>query len=99
MHRGSVSELMVPYMDQTEEWYYRTVFDVGEYGVGQSAASLAPAADCPPNAVFFDGYFAGRDGKPIEVANAICVFEQQSGNILWRHTEVGLPEVVISITI
>lgn len=94
MHRGMASELLVPYMDLTQEWYYRTLFDVGEFGVGQFAASLVPSADCPPNAVFFDAHFAGSDGKPVRVGNAMCVFEHPTANILWRHGEALLPEVV-----
>ncbi|KAF7802607.1 primary amine oxidase-like [Senna tora] len=27
--------------------------------------SLKPLVDCPPNAAFFDAYYAAQDGKPI----------------------------------
>ncbi|KAL5541587.1 hypothetical protein UlMin_009297 [Ulmus minor] len=90
LYRGYVSELFVPYMDPTEEVYFRTFFDCGEDGFGQSAVSLEPFADCPANAVFMDVYYPAHDGTPVKVPNAICVFQQHAGNIMWRHTESGL---------
>ncbi|GMN46671.1 hypothetical protein TIFTF001_015842 [Ficus carica] len=92
LYRGYVSELFVPYMDPTDEVYFRTFFDCGEDGFGQTAVSLEPLADCPSNAVFMDAYYAGQDGSPVKVSNAFCVFEQHAGNIMWRHTESGLPD-------
>ncbi|KAH7522326.1 hypothetical protein FEM48_Zijuj07G0126600 [Ziziphus jujuba var. spinosa] len=91
LYRGYTSELFVPYMNPTKEWYFKTFFDCGEFGFGQSTVSLEPLADCPSNAVFFDGYYAGQDGKPVKISNALCVFEQYAGNILWRHTELTIP--------
>nr|KYP69818.1 Primary amine oxidase [Cajanus cajan] len=90
LYRGYISELFVPYQDPTEEWYYKTYFDAGEFGFGQSMVSLEPLHDCPPQAQFLDMYFAGRDGTPQHLENAICVFEQYGG-ISWRHTETGIP--------
>ncbi|XP_010540181.1 PREDICTED: primary amine oxidase-like [Tarenaya hassleriana] len=92
MYRGFVSEIFVPYMDPTEEWYYKTFFDCGEYGCGQSAASLRPSEDCPANAVFMDAHFAGPGGLPAKISNAFCVFEKNTGNVIWRHTEFGIPQ-------
>ncbi|EXC17589.1 Primary amine oxidase [Morus notabilis] len=69
LYKAFISELFVPYMDLTEEWYYRTYFDVGEYGVGLSAVSLEPLRDCPKNAVFMDAFVVGQDGKPINLTN------------------------------
>ncbi|PON80103.1 Copper amine oxidase [Parasponia andersonii] len=94
LYRAYISELFVPYMDPTEEMYFKTYFDCGEFGFGQSAVSLEPLTDCPANAVFFDAYYAGQDGSPVKTTNAICVFEQHAGNIMWRHTETGLPKEV-----
>ncbi|KAF7838295.1 primary amine oxidase [Senna tora] len=90
LYRGYISELFVPYQDPSEEWYYKTFFDAGEFGFGHSMVSLEPLRDCPPHAQFFDAYFATSDGSPSLLQNAFCVF-QQHGNIMWRHTESGIP--------
>ncbi|KAL3727301.1 hypothetical protein ACJRO7_032095 [Eucalyptus globulus] len=95
LYRAYVSEVFVPYMDPTEEWYYKTYFDSGEFGFGLSAVSLQPRVDCPDNAVFMDGFYAGQDGTPVKITNVTCVFEKYAGNIMWRHTEVGIPDVTI----
>lgn len=95
LYRGFVSELFVPYMNPTEDWYFKTFFDCGEFGFGQSAVSLEPLTDCPANAKFMDAYYAGQDGTPVKISNAFCIFERHAGNILWRHTEVTIPNKVV----
>ena len=87
----------MPYMDLTEEWYYQTFFDAGEYGIGLSAVSLEPLRDCPKNAVFMDAFVAGQDGRPINLSNIFCVFERSAGDIMWRHTEALIPNRVVII--
>ncbi|XP_071937942.1 amine oxidase [copper-containing] alpha 2, peroxisomal-like [Coffea arabica] len=91
LYRGFVSELFVPYMDITEEWYYRTYFDAGEFGFGLCATSLFPSKDCPENAAFLDGYYISQNGTPTKIHNVICVFERYGGDVLWRHTETAIP--------
>ncbi|CAI8610512.1 unnamed protein product [Vicia faba] len=90
LYKGYISELFVPYQDPTEEFYFKTFFDSGEFGFGLSTVSLIPNRDCPPHAQFIDTHVHSADGTPSLLKNAICVFEQY-GNIMWRHTESGIP--------
>ncbi|KAG7026239.1 hypothetical protein SDJN02_12738, partial [Cucurbita argyrosperma subsp. argyrosperma] len=95
LYQGSLSELFVPYQDPTEEWYYRTFMDAGEFGMGSAAVELEPHHDCPSNAVFFDAFHGGQDGNPVKLTNAYCMFEKYAGNIAWRHTESAIPGELI----
>ncbi|XP_019057554.1 PREDICTED: primary amine oxidase-like [Tarenaya hassleriana] len=93
LYKGYVSELFVSYQDPSEEWYYKTFFDCGEWGCGQSATSLAPFSDCPPNAVFMDAFFSGPPrGSVVKIPNAFCVFERYTGDTMWRHAETEFDE-------
>ncbi|KAL3626269.1 hypothetical protein CASFOL_029818 [Castilleja foliolosa] len=87
LYKGYLSEIFVPYQDLSEEWYFRTFLDAGEFGLGNCAVPLQPSKDCPKNAKYLDGYYTSQDGTPVKISNVICVFERYSGDVMWRHTE------------
>eukprot|EP00271_Cylindrocystis_brebissonii_P006844 TRINITY_DN196_c0_g1_i2.p1 TRINITY_DN196_c0_g1~~TRINITY_DN196_c0_g1_i2.p1 ORF type:complete len:737 (+),score=151.78 TRINITY_DN196_c0_g1_i2:143-2353(+) len=91
LYQGALSEMFVPYQDPTENWFYRTFMDVGEYDFGLMTMPLVPLNDCPRNAHFIDGVMPGADGAPYVTPNMVCVFERYSGDVVWRHTEPFLP--------
>ncbi|WCJ23747.1 Copper amine oxidase family protein [Euphorbia peplus] len=93
LYKGFLSDAFVSYMDPSEDWYYRILFDTGEYGYGMSAVALEPNRDCPENAAFLDAYLADVNGVPVFMPNTFCIFEKNVGDILWRHTETAFPEV------
>lgn len=97
MYKGLVSELFVPYMNPTKNWYDMAFLDAGEDGLGSWTISLKPMNDCPSNAVFIDGYLAMiGSGAPTIIPRAICIFERFAGDVAWRHTT--FTSVRVSIT-
>ncbi len=87
LYRGSLSELIVPYMDPDLGWYWRTFMDAGEFLVGVSTVPLEPGADCPGNARYFDAVFADGEGNPQVRERAVCLFERYAGDVAWRHRD------------
>jgi primary-amine oxidase len=86
MHRGSLAEMVVPYGDPSDEHFWRSAFDVGEFGLGKLANSLRLGCDCLGEIVYLDAELAGEDGEPMTIHNAICIHEEDDG-ILWKHTD------------
>ncbi len=84
LYEGSLSEIFVPYMDPSEDYYWATYFDLGEFADGFSAP-LDPGNDCPDNAVYFDQVYADDTGMPALTPRAACLFERYSGDVAWRH--------------
>ena len=84
LYRGSLSEMVVPYGDPSEAWYFRNAFDEGEDSMGRYANSLAPDADAPANATFFDATLADETGVPFVVPRAVALYEKDGG-LLWKH--------------
>jgi primary-amine oxidase len=84
VYRASVSEMVVPYGDPGPMHGWKNAFDVGEWGLGRLANSLALGCDCLGTISYLDAVFATERGAPYTVKNAICVHEEDYG-ILWKH--------------
>jgi primary-amine oxidase len=87
LYRGSLSEMVVPYGDPSQSWFFRGVFDEGEYGLGQFMFPLEAGADAPSNAVLFDGLLADEKGAAREIPRAVAIYERDGG-ILWKHYDL-----------
>lgn len=96
MYKGLVSEIFVPYMDPTKEWYDVVYLDAGEFGLGLHASTLQPSKDCPSNAVFVDAYYAMHKGTVVKAPNAYCIFERYAGDVAWRYTDYDHGKVSIT---
>jgi len=83
-----LSEVFVPYMDPDQSWYFRTYMDSGEYGFGNLLSPLRNGVDCPSYARFLSVTMPQDDGEPIQIPNAICLFERSIGDPAWRHYEI-----------
>ena len=86
LYRAGLSEMAVPYGDTDQNWRWRSAFDVGEYGMGRLASSIEPNTDAPPNATLLDVTYAGDDGAPYVLKNAVGIYERDGG-MLWKHYE------------
>lgn len=88
LYQAHLSEVFVPYMDPGEGWYWRTYMDSGEYGFGLFLTPLTPGVDCPRNAVYLPAMINDDNGNPLQIPDAVCVFERSLGDPAWRHFEV-----------
>ncbi len=84
LHRAALSEMVVPYGDPDEGFYWRSYFDAGEYGLGRTTTPLTLGCDCLGEIRYMDAVLADSDGEPRTIANAICIHEEDAG-ILWKH--------------
>jgi primary-amine oxidase len=84
LYRGSLSEMVVPYGDPSDAWYFRNAFDEGEDSMGRYANSLEPEVDAPSNAIFFDATLADETGVPFVIPRAMALYERDGG-LLWKH--------------
>ncbi|MHB1712873.1 MAG: primary-amine oxidase [Acidimicrobiales bacterium] len=94
LHRASISEMVVPYGDPGPVHGWKNAFDVGEWGLGRMANSLSLGCDCLGVVTYLDATFAGEQGDPYVLANAVCLHEEDDG-VLWKHQDLqtGLTEV------
>jgi primary-amine oxidase len=92
--RASFPEVATVYNDPDPDHYWKTPFDVGEYGIGRLANSLTEGCDCLGYMHYFDAVLNDPEGNPSVIENAICVHEEDHG-LLWKHHDwrVGDDEV------
>ena len=88
LYQAHLSEVFVPYMDPSPGWYFRTYMDSGEYGFGLFLSPLTAGVDCPRHATFLPALVNDDFGGPLEIPDAICIFERYVGDPAWRHFEV-----------
>jgi len=88
LYQAHLSEVFVPYMDPSEGWYWRTYMDSGEYGFGLFLTPLRRDVDCPSFATFLPAVVNDDAGNPLEIPDAVCIFERNIGDPAWRHFEV-----------
>jgi primary-amine oxidase len=86
LHRASICEMVVPYGDPGEPYYHKNAFDIGEYGIGMLANSLALGCDCLGVIHYFDFPLTNSSGKASMLKHAVCLHEEDFG-ILWKHTD------------
>jgi primary-amine oxidase len=84
--RASICEMVVPYGDPGEPYYRKNAFDIGEYGLGMLANSLALGCDCLGVIHYFDFPLVDSHGNIAPLKNAVCLHEEDFG-ILWKHTD------------
>jgi primary-amine oxidase len=86
LYRASICEMVVPYGDPGEQYYRKNAFDIGEYGLGMLANSLALGCDCLGEIYYFDFPLVDSHGNVTALKNAVCLHEEDFG-ILWKHTD------------
>jgi primary-amine oxidase len=86
LYRASICEMVVPYGDPGEQYYRKNAFDIGEYGLGMLANSLALGCDCLGVIHYFDFPLVDSHGNVTPLKNAVCLHEEDFG-ILWKHTD------------
>ncbi|ELR97052.1 primary-amine oxidase [Gloeocapsa sp. PCC 73106] len=93
LHRGSLSEIFVPYGDPDPNWSVRSALDVGEYSLGRLTYQMEVGRDVPENALLLDATFADDLGEPYLWEGAGAIYERQGG-LLWSHFDFELTEQV-----
>ncbi len=87
VYRASIAEMVVPYADPSPARFWQNYFDAGEYLLGQQINSLTLGCDCLGEIHYFDVVLPTEHGNPREVANAICLHEEDAG-VAWKHNDL-----------
>ncbi|MDH3669190.1 MAG: primary-amine oxidase [Paracoccaceae bacterium] len=86
LYRASLAEMVVPYGSPKNGHFRKSVFDVGEYGIGKLVNSLELGCDCLGAIQYLDVDINDMYGKIFRIPKAICIHEEDHG-ILWKHTD------------
>ncbi len=84
LYRAALAEMVVPYGSPLPNHARKSVFDIGEYGIGKLCNSLALGCDCLGVIHYMDALMSDINGEPMKIDNAICIHEEDDG-ILWKH--------------
>lgn len=84
LRRASYAEMVVPYADPDR--FYMAPLDIGEFNIGTATNALTLGCDCLGTIHYFDAAHVSATGDPVEIPNAICLHEEDSG-MLWKHTD------------
>jgi primary-amine oxidase len=87
VYRASIAEMVVPYADPGPARFWQNYFDAGEYLLGQQVNPLMLGCDCLGEIRYLDVVLPTDDGEPREVANAICLHEEDAG-VAWKHNDL-----------
>ena len=87
LYRGSVAEMVVFYADPSPSRFYQNYFDTGEYMFCRYTNSLKLGCDCLGEIHYLDATIADDHGRPVTIANAICIHEEDYG-LLWKHNDM-----------
>ncbi|RYO74139.1 hypothetical protein DL766_005631 [Monosporascus sp. MC13-8B] len=94
-YRLSLAEMVVPYGNPEHPHQRKHAFDLGEYGAGYMANSLALGCDCKGSIHYLDAEFPTRAGDVRTIKNAIYIHEEDSG-ILFKHTDFRDDSVIVT---
>lgn len=86
LYRAALAEMVVPYGSPLPNHARKSVFDIGEYGIGKLCNSLALGCDCLGVIHYMDALMSDINGEPMKIDNAICIHEEDDG-IMWKHTD------------
>ena len=92
LYRASLAEMVVPYGSPLGGHPRKSVFDIGEYGIGKLANSLKLGCDCLGAIAYLDAWLNDWNGDPYCIENAICIHEEDYG-ILWKHLDLRTDRV------
>lgn len=86
VYRASLAEMVVPYGSPKNGHFRKSVFDVGEYGIGKLVNPLELGCDCLGSIQYLDVDLNDMYGEIFTIPKAICIHEEDHG-ILWKHTD------------